>query len=122
MANWPYRHSGNIRWVKNGPLGGVKITAEKLSRKTPAEYQKVAQSESLLLKRQRRHKSFDGDEVFTDEVTSSSGAVKKCRIEVYSQVVDTIVSCEQRSKQQFDRSASTLYADLSLLQSSPKEL
>jgi len=39
----------------------VKITAEKLSRKTLAKYQKVAQSESLVLKWQRQHKRFDGE-------------------------------------------------------------
>jgi len=54
---------------KNGPLDWIK-TAGKIFIKIPAKYLKVAQSESLLPKRQRRHQSFD--DLCVDEVASAS--------------------------------------------------
>jgi len=67
--------------------------------------------ESLPVRRQRRRKSMAG-ELPMGEVSSASDPVKKYRVEVYSRVLDHILSS---IKQRFDKTSSTLYADLSLL-------
>ena len=72
----------------------------------------LVMEESLPIKWQRRHKCIDG-ELSIDEATSASDPVKKYHIEVYNQIVYTIMSSIE---QWFNRSArSTLYADLPLL-------
>ena len=67
--------------------------------------------ESLPVRRQRRRKCMAG-ELPTGEVSSASDPVKKYRIEVYNRILDHILSS---IKQRFDKTSSTLYADLSLL-------
>ena len=67
---------------------------------------------SLPVKRHRKKKRMDGEKS-QDEITETSDAVNKYRIEVYNRIVDTIVSSIE---QRFDKSmTSSFYADLSLL-------